>query len=345
MSIENVTTNRSATRRPLPTGRRVARAAAVVAALALGVGGLMPVQAAAADVGLPQFGYGGEVTVADDLDYAPTGEFIFPSVFHAGEHLVDPLGEWYLYYAPHENPGGISFVYADSLAGPWTEYDANPVVSNVWAPNYSVPHVSSPEAVWNEQEQQMFLYFHGDNTTTRYATSSDGATFEYGGVAVTTAMTGPDATEASYARVFEHPDPSSPYAYGMFFMENTTQNIRRIRVAESVDGRSWSVRPSPILTPIAGETNVSGANLLERGGQYYITYHASDGVSYARTIDPALTTVGDRQVLHRSSGLGDDVGRVAAPEIVVDGDRSYLFYESGARLEATIRWAVTDGVS
>lgn len=126
----------------------------------------------ATNTGLPQFGYGGEVTVADELDYAPTGEFIFPSVFHAGEHLADPLGEWYLYYAPHENPGGISFVYADSLAGPWTEYDANPVVSNVWAPNYSVPHVSSPEVVWNEQEQQMFLYFHGDNTTTRYATSS-----------------------------------------------------------------------------------------------------------------------------------------------------------------------------
>lgn len=122
--------------------------------MALGVGGLVSGQAAAG-VGLPQFG--GEVTVADDLDYAPTGEFIFSSVFHAGEYLADPLGEWYPYYAPHENPGEISFVYANSLAGPWTGYDANSVVSNVWAPIYSVPHVASPEAFWNEQEQHLFL--------------------------------------------------------------------------------------------------------------------------------------------------------------------------------------------
>ena len=306
--------------------------------MVLGVGGLVSGQAAAG-VGLPQLG--GEVTVADDLDYAPTGEFIFSSVFHAGEYLADPLGEWYPYYAPHENPGEISFVYANSLAGPWTGYDANSVVSNVWAPIYSVPHVASPEAFWNEQEQHLFLYCHGVDTTTRYATSRDGATFEHGGVTVTTAMTGPDATEAFCAGCFEHPGLSSPYAYGMSFMENTTQNIRRVRVAESVDGRSWSVRPTQILTLTAGEANVSGANLLERKGQYFITYHASEGVSYARTIDPGLATVGDRQVLHRSSGIGDDVGRIAAPEIVVDGDRSFLLCESDARLEATIRWAAT----
>lgn len=289
---------------------------------------------------LPTFAFSGEITVPDELSYNPTGEFIFPSVFHAGEHLTNPLGEWYLYYAPHDSPGGISLMYSDSLAGPWTEYASNPVISNVWSPNYSVNHVSSPDAIWNAQEQTMFLYFHGGNDQTRYATTDDGVTFTYGGTAVNNAMGGTTTTETSYARVFTHPNPSSGYNYGMFYMENTTANSRRIRVAESVDGRSWVVRPTPIVTPGSlDQGNVSGANLWEWGGQKYIIYHASSGKTFARTIDDTLSTVGAPVVLHASSGVGEDTGRVAAPEIVTDDTGTYLFYESGARLKATVSYA------
>jgi hypothetical protein len=295
--------------------------------------------AAAADP-LPTFAFSGEITVPDELDYNPTGEFIFPSVFHAGEHLANPLGEWYLYYAPHDSPGGISLMYSDSLTGPWTEYASNPVISNVWTPNYSVNHVSSPDAIWNGEEQTMFLYFHGGNDQTRYATADDGVTFSYGGTAVTNAMGGATTTETSYARVFTHPDPSSSFNYGMFYMENTTANSRRIRVAESVDGRSWVVRPDPIVTPGSlDQGNVSGANLWEWGGQKYIIYHASSGKTFARTINDSLSSVGSPVVLHASSGVGEDTGRVAAPEIVTDDTGTYLFYESGARLKATISYA------
>jgi hypothetical protein len=287
---------------------------------------------------LPTFTYGGEITAG--LSYDPTGEYIFPSVFHAGEHLADPLGEWYLYYAPHENPGGISLMYADSLAGPWTEYAQNPLVSNVWPPHYSVNHVSSPDVVWNEEEGQVFLYFHGGNDQTRYATSADGVSFAYGGTAVTNAMGGSTTTETSYARVFRHPDPASAHAYGMFYMENTTANSRRIRLAESVDGRTWTVRPTPVVTPGSLDAgNVSAGNLWEWDGQLYVIYHASSGKTFARTIDPALATVGSPVLLHQSSGVGADVGRVASPEIVTEGGTTYLFYEAGSRLDATIAYA------
>src|SRR5690606_20301514 len=115
----------------------------------------------------------------ETLPHNPNQEFIFPSVFHAGAHLAEPLGEWYVYYAPHDDPGGINLMYADSLDGPWTQYEGSPVVDNRWEGVYDVPHVSSPDAVWNPDERQMNLYFHGDTrvtTTRRRPTASRSST-------------------------------------------------------------------------------------------------------------------------------------------------------------------------
>jgi len=88
--------------------------------------------------------------------------------------------------------------------------------------------------------------------------------------------------------------------------------------------------------------NVSAGNLWEWDGQLYVIYHASSGKSFARPIDQTLTTVGAPVLLHQSSGFAPDVGRVASPEIVADGDTVYLFYEQGARLDATIAYATAD---
>ena len=336
--------------------RRGALATAAVAlTAALSLAGVTPASAAVdpPPAGWPDFGYQGVVTDKATMTYNPTDEFIFPSVFHAGEHFDDPLGEWYLYTAPHDDPGGIVLMYADSLEGPWTEYTGSPVITNDWPPYYGpVPHVSSPDAMWNAAEGKMFLYFHGDNSVTRYATSDDGVTFAYGGEAVTNAMGDvpgrPRVTESSYARVFEHPDPDSPYRFAMFYMANDTTpvsgglaGVRRIRLAESVDGRTWVVDPTPVVEPGEEEgANVSGPNLWAHDGQLYVLYHASSGKSYARTIDRSLRTVGATPiVLHEASGLGTDVGRVASPEVITDGDETYLFYESGDRLGGTIKWA------
>ncbi|KAH8807146.1 hypothetical protein F5884DRAFT_788638 [Xylogone sp. PMI_703] len=298
-------------------------------------------QTAPPPAGWPVFTHQGVLTNKDTLKYNPTNEFIFPSVFHAGAYLTSPLGEWYLYYAPHENPGGVSLMYADTLDGPWTEYDHNPVIANVWNPIYSVPHVSSPDAAWNEAAGRLFVYFHGDNTRTRWAETDDGVTFDYGGVAVQNSMGGPNVTETSYARVFPHPDTSSGYAYAMFYMGNEKDNIRRIRLAESVDGRTWEVDPDYVVAPGAEEgQNVSAGKLWEWNGQLYVIYHASSGKAYARTIDRTLRNVGTVPiVLYQSSGVGEDSGRVASPDVVTYDGQTYLFYESGDRLGATIAWA------
>lgn len=328
----------------MPTNRRIRATLATIALAALALAPLAsaPPAAAAAEP-FPTFAYEGVITDKDQMIYNPTNEFIFPSVFHAGAHLENPLGEWYLYLAPHDAPAGIMLMYADSLDGPWTEYEANPIIASEWAPHYDVSHVSSPDVIWNEEAGEIFLYFHGENSVTRYASSSDGVHFDYGDIVVSNAMGGADVTETSYARVFEHPDPDSASRYGMFYMANFTDNHRRIKLAESVDGITWTVRDGTVVEPETGDSgNVSGGNLWEWGDQLYVIYHNSTGNVMARTIDPTLTVVGPAKLLHRSSGTGEDVGRVAAPEIVEQGDDVYLFYESGDRLGATIAYAKND---
>ncbi|UEJ81403.1 hypothetical protein Bra3105_11170 [Brachybacterium halotolerans subsp. kimchii] len=328
-----------------PVGRR--RALAVGAA---GLGALATPFAPAPDAHaegeergghhFPRFVYRGVIT--EDLDYDPTGEVIFPSVVHAGRYVRHPLGEWHLYYAPHDDPGGICLMYADSLDGPWTEYENNPMIENEWGDHYSAPHVSSPHVVWNSRERRLFCYFHGPNTVTRFATSHDGVHWEYGGEAVTAEMLGADYKETSYARVFAHPDRRGPYAYGMFFMASRkVEDVRRIRSARSIDGRRWEVLPEPLVVP--GELdggNVSGGNLWQWRGQNYVIYHSSTGIAFARTVDRTLQRAGEPRVLHEASGIGEDVGRVAAPVIITHRGRSYLFYEKGARLEGRIACAV-----
>ncbi|HEY8472377.1 MAG TPA: hypothetical protein VIL37_07030 [Natronosporangium sp.] len=324
------------------------RAVAVVAALVTTLG-LAPAAPSAAQPDLqqpgggplPEFTFAGQLFDHDELNYNPTGEFIFPSVFHAGRYLEDPLGEWYLYYAPHERPGGISLAYADSLDGPWTEYPNNPIISNQWPPHYDqVSHVSSPDAFWHPEERQVFLYFHGENSVTRYATSSDGVHFSYGDIAINAADAGSGVSEASYARVFAHPDRAHGPRYAMFFMDNLN-NTRRIRVATSDDARTWQIDPEPLVVPGPVEgANVSSADLWRWRGRYYVIYHASSGNIYARPVDRALSEVGEPLLLHDSMDAPPDLGRSAAPQIVAAGGKQYLFYEAGGRLTATIAYAV-----
>lgn len=335
----------------VPVPRLLAAGAAAAALLLAPLAGTAAPPAAATPA--PVDAAGGELPVftstgrivdrfTDDT-WNPTNEYIFPSVFHAGAYLDDPVDEWYLYYAPHDAPGGINLMTAASLDGPWTQHSDNPVVSNVWSPHYDVSHVSSPDAIWNEEAGEMLLYFHGENTTDRYATSSDGVTFEYGGEVMSTTQFGRNATETSYNRVFEHPDPTSEWAYGMFFMVNDTSNVRRIALALSRDGATWEAQPGWVVDPGPAEgTNVSAADLWEWEGQLYVVYGSSAGVTFARTIDASLTQVGEPEPLYIPQSAPPEGGRATSPQIVTADGVTHLFYEAGGRAETTIMHAVLD---
>ncbi|KAH7110470.1 hypothetical protein EDB81DRAFT_849182 [Dactylonectria macrodidyma] len=238
-----------------------------------------------------------------NLKYNPNKEFIFPSVFDAGLHFGEAgLARWYLYYAPHDNPGGISFVYSDNLDGPWTEYQTNPVISRDW------PALEAHVLPWQ-------------NSVTRWATSEDGINFDYGGIAVSNLDAPVATTESSYARVFRHPDPDSEYTWAMFYIVNEPNNIRNTRLAESFNGKDWTVADDYVVSEPG--VNVSGGNPWEWDGQLYVT----------------LRDVGTEAVV-----LFEASGRVAAPYFVTEGGTTNMLYEAGARSSTSIAYATFGGV-
>ncbi len=335
------------TRSPLVPRRRAAAAALGAGLLIATMTGTPP---AAADpiLAFPQFSYVGTAFDKSTLAYNPTNEFIFPSIIRAADYFPNPLGMYYLYYAPHERPGGIALAYADSIDGPWTEYATNPLISNTWLPHYpTVSHVSSPHAIWIEGEQKLFLYYHGENNITRYATSDDGIHFTYGGTAVRQ-----DATtggETSYARVFEQSVPRLGTRYLMLFMDNpaaappgpTGPVARRIRWAVSHDAKAWTIQPQPIVTPqgIQGP-NASGPFFLRWNNRNLVIFHAADGNMHAVDVGDNFDQEIHLGMVHDSMTTAPDLGRSAAPTFYFDGPKLHMYYEAGGRLTATIGHAV-----
>ena len=291
--------------------------------------------AVAAPAGFPTYRYLGTPFTKSALQYNPTNELIFPCIRGVYDKITGPLGRYYLYYAPHNAPGGICLAYGNSLSGQFTEYPNNPIVSNVWSPYYSVSHVSSPFVLWNATTKQFFLYYHGENTTTRMAYSTDGVHWKYWGTVLSTADI-PGSTETSYARVFEHTVTGLNNRYVMVFM-GVTNGTRKIFWGWSPDAKNWQFDPIPLVTPGPdGQTDLSGAALLKRDNTAYIVYHGNGGDMFLTEVGPGFDKEIHLGVFHYALAGAPDSGRSAAPSFGTDGGVEYMFYEAGQRLSATI---------
>jgi hypothetical protein len=314
---------------------------------------------------LPVFKHHSIVLDYKDLKYNPCNDVIIPSVIRT-EHLDKPLGTFYLYYAPHNGPGGICLAYADRLEGPWKEYEANPIIHKDWSPHYSVSHVSGPEAVWIEEEQRLFLYYHGENDVTRLASSTNGIDFKYEGAPVTANMFD-RINEASYARVFRYTLPGRDNRWIMLFMGNH-QGTRNIYLAWSRDGRTWEPRRTPLLTPPPGTSQVAQAWYFPWKGKHYLIYHAHEagnelhaslhisevdaafeqtkhlGVFYDRTsVSPDnVAQMSPCFVAERVEGILPSMEGKDASGTPMPRNRLYLFTNIGPRLNQKIALAVAD---
>jgi len=319
-------------------------AAATTAALAVGATASPALAAtpatAAAPGGFPDYRYVKTLLTPSQLKYNPTGEIIFPCIRGTKGRLSAPLGRYYLYYAPHDAPGGICLAYGVHIEGPFTEYPHNPIVANRWQPHYSVTHVSSPHVMWNESAKEMWLYFHGENTTTRLARSKDGITFTYDKVVLTASMLPTGTNETSYARVFPYELPAKNAHYVMLFMLNNTTNHRDIHWGWSADGRTWTFDQKALVrhTDVSA-VNIGGPHLLTRGGSAFVVYN-KDKESGG---DLMITEVGKDFTLRRHLGRfydsangAPDNGRSAAPSFGTEGGVPYMVYEAGERLKGSI---------
>jgi hypothetical protein len=322
-------------------GGALSRRAVLRAGAVLGLGAaaapLVAGTAAAAPAGFPDYRFLRTAFDKSALRYDPTGEMIFPCIRGTAGRLSQPRARYHLYYAPHDPPGGICLAYADSLEGPFVEHPANPIVANTWAPHYSVSHVSSPHVLWNSAVSEMWLYFHGENDTTRLARSTDGITFTYDRVVLTRSMLPAGTTETSYARVFEHRIAARGAHYVMVFMRCDQSNRRSIGWAWSADGRTWSAAQQPLVTGAdVGATNLSGPHVVWRNGTTYVVFHSDLGRMHIVEVGNDFSVRRPLGTFHTPLAGSPDLGRSAAPSFGTDGGVEYMFYEAGARLDATI---------
>ncbi|MEW1838429.1 hypothetical protein AB0392_10790 [Nonomuraea angiospora] len=318
--------------RPL-TRRGVLRGAAALGAAT--TAGLVapPATAASADrpAGLPVFRYVRDA-LALPLHYNRTGEFIFPCIRGVYDKLDNPRSRYYLYYAPHEQPGGICVAFGDTLEGPFHDYSGNPIIDRN-LPTTTVSHVSSPHVTWDASTRQFFCYFHGENFTTRVARSTDGVSFTDETPILSTRLV-PGTSETSYARVFEHSLPGRGNKYVMVFMG--VKNGRRLFYGWSPNGwDGWQFHPEPLVSPEPdGVTDISGPTLVKRNGTTYVAYHGNDGRMRVTEVGNAFDKEIHLGVFH--SPIASDNGRVAAPSFGTQGGVEYMFYEAGPRLQARI---------
>ncbi|MEQ2442844.1 sialate O-acetylesterase [Pseudoflavonifractor sp. CLA-AP-H29] len=313
----------------------------------------------------PTFAAVGYTIEMTDYQYNPTEEFNFPTIVDTKEHPVsnsfgDNAYRYYLFYAPHDAPAGNCVAVSNSLDGPWIEYENNPVVGNKWDPYYSVSHVSSPQVMWIEEQGCYVMYFHGENPTTRYATSTDLLNWTYGGEIVHAndfSKTGSGFSEASYARVFEHTIPELGNKYIMLLMitGNGNNMHRNIYYAYSSDGIRWTPVKEPLLNPdeLGPEykDNFSGPWFMEWDGRYFVICHASSGEIYAFEVGESLDKCIEWGEVYNSQGVRNvddanpdaypDYGRAGAPYFIQDDEgRWHMFYEAGKRLNTNIVHAV-----
>lgn len=271
----------------------------------------------AEETGIPDFITKDLPVTPTDLSYNPTNEWDFPHVIKASDYLVDPLSEWYLYTAPHDHPGGISLFYADQLEGPWVEHEGNPVVDRTIG-GMNVSHVSTPHLLWvpdptftstntntKQTGGQFFMYFHGENETLRFATSSDGLTWNHdplediavnAGDLVDSSEPNRIFTAAGYARIYDTCDNNifviatnicnGTYTdfskvgrgsrYIMLFTDGSTDGKLKIRIATSNDARTWSVDPNPLFQNVPqGFSRTSSPTYHEAGGKHFVTFHTN----------------------------------------------------------------------
>jgi len=296
--------------------------------------------AAAAPGGFPNYAYVRTLLTPGNLKYNPTGEIIFPCIRGVAGRIASPLARYYLYYGPHDAPGGICLAYGDSLEGPFTEYPNNPVVSNVWQPNYSVSHVASPHVLWNEDVGELWLYFHGENTVTRLARSKDGIHFTYDKEVLSTRLQPSGTTETSYARVFRHDLPARGARYVMLFMGNNTTNHRYIGWGWSADARNWTFDQTPLVRAAdVGAVNVGGPHLLTRNGSAYVVYNTdleSGGNMLITEVGTDFARRSHLGIFHPSLDGPPDNGRCASPSFGTQDGVQYMIYEAGQRLAGSI---------
>lgn len=327
---------------------------------------------------LPQVSPVGFITPMDQYLYkGPSNEFIFPAIIDTKKYTVDGkflngenvLERYYRFYTPHEVPGGMYLATAPTLDGPWTE--RNTVIDLAWTKSAqgsnvsTADHISACQVIWNSTYNKYFMYFHGPNSTTHYATSDNLVDWTFGKSILNPQSFGTAGSEASYAKVFEYAIPGIGNKYILMLMI-AEGNMRKIYWAHSKDGIDWICSKKPLVSPdlnykkIPGTdvkpdyvggmgNNVSGPFFMKVDDRCFVFFNGSSGNICVAEVGEALDMevhwgeymlCKDVVIDMDASGKPIAVPRIAAPSFIKDdAGKWYMFFEAGSRLGANIAYA------
>lgn len=297
----------------------------VIVCLSCVLGLLGAINAEGADGPLPKFTFKAKALEAKDLKFAPTGELERSALIKVEGLIPNPLGKYYFYYSPHKHVG-IGLVYGDSIEGPWTEYEGNPLIEAT----------AIPDIRWFKNTGKFHMWGHRKNSQTEMWTSTDGIRFEYHSISVSAKNIG--AKNATYTRAYEYPLKRYGSRYVMLYSGFIVdRGIRCVWLAYSKDGESWTQEQTPLIHPIKGENNdLYGPSLFQWKGRNYVVYQDHTGnrgglVKYVE-LDDQLNGVGKegaRYTLIDPDSRSVVDNRYRGCEFHREGDTIYMYAGGG----------------
>ena len=259
-----------------------------------------------------------------------------PAMIRVPDWVKNPLGRYYLYFAHHQGQF-IRMAYADDIRGPYTVYSPG-VLAIEDAPFRK--HVASPDVHVDDENQVIFMYYHGSGPTketdyrqaTCYAESEDGLLF----------VTDQEYLGPSYLKVVQY----DGWHYG--FQGGGARLLHRSR------GRREVFEPG-IQLEIEGETfeenvvRTRHPDLVLRGHELEVYYSAAGdiperikmtrvdlreewsnlrGSAYVEVLQSEMDYEGvDLPKVASSGGASHvPVHEVRDPEIFEEDGKRYLFY-------------------
>ncbi len=281
---------------------------------------------AQAEKPLPTFTYAGLLLHPSDVTTPPkTDELERASIIQTEGRIAKPLGKYYLYYSPHKHVG-ISLAYSDSIEGPWTQYEGNPVIQDA----------AIPDVRWFKDTRLFHMWGHRKNKQSELWTSEDGLQFKFHSTSIAAHRI--RTRNATYTRAYEYPLKRYDSKYIMLysgFLEN--RGVRCVWLAHSKDGLKWTQEKTPLVEPIDNEKNdIYGPSLLQYNGRNFIVYqdhtaYRGGNVKYVE-LDDQLNPVGQDGTRHFLIEPDEDspVGnRYRGCEFYREGDTIYMVASGG----------------
>ncbi len=101
----------------------------------------------------------GNPIIAESMLSAGDGDSMNgPSLIRVPSWVQNPMGRYYLYFAHHAGKY-IRLAYADKVEGPWKLHAGGAI--RIEDQKALAGHIASPEAIVDEVEKKIYLYYHG----------------------------------------------------------------------------------------------------------------------------------------------------------------------------------------